>query len=319
MKKGDCFCISISESGRKTTRYFSTLVKIASMLILVDRYLLTNFSKLKQRISHVLHNDTFSDKITIEEVTAYDGDIGTILRLFLKSGKELILSSLEDIETTTDLDTLLNKLTSLLYKAQEDLRPYNFLDVLSHSSLDKIALAKILNHIWQNFYNSGLVTTIKIESLDGSPRAIFTKKPPLREWLPKIEEITQEGKFELRHIDFADSRKWKAVLFDYLHDRPICVEIKDLSFLESLISTDENQENGILHGDIIKALYTTEHDPLTDKTTFKIIEVRDRWRRSQFTQLDLPLANDAAPPEPSSEPDVEKTSKKGKKKHKSWR
>lgn len=319
MKNGYFFCISINETGRKTTKYFSTLVKVSNMLTITDRFLLTNFIKLKQRFSHVLHNDIFSNQVTIEEVTAYDGDVGTILRLFLKSGKELILSSLEGIETTADLDALLKKLTALLYKAQEDIKPYDFLDVLSHSSLNRIAFARILNNIWQYFDNNSSVTAIRIESLGGSPRALFTQKPPLREWLPKIVEIRQEGKFELRHIDFEDSRKWKAVLFDYLHNRPIVVEINDLYFLESLKSTDENQVNGILHGDIIKALYTTEYDPLTDKTTFKIIEVRDRWRRSQFTQLDLPLDNDAAPPEPSSEPDVAKTSKKGKRKHNSWR
>jgi hypothetical protein len=83
MKNGDYFCISINETGRKTTKYFSTQVKISSMLTITDRYLLTNFSKLKQRISLVLLNDTYSDKVTIEDSDpAYDGDIGTILRIF---------------------------------------------------------------------------------------------------------------------------------------------------------------------------------------------------------------------------------------------
>ena len=319
MEDGDYFCISINETGRKTTKYFGTLLKVCSMLTMTDRYLLTNFSKLKQRFSHILHNDTFSDKVIIEEVTAYDDKVGRVLRHFMKSGKELIWSSLEGIETISDLDALLKKLSALVYKTQEDLKHCDFLDVTSQSTVDKFALARLLDHIWQYVQKNGSVTTIRIESLTGSPRAIFHKEPPLREWLPEPVKTTADCKFELSHVDFEDNKKWKVVLYDYIHNNPIAVEINDLLFLESLKSTDENEVNGILHGDIFKALYTSVYDQLTGKTSFKINEVRGRWRQSQFIQIELPFADDAAPPKTSSRPDVEKPPKKGKKKHNSWR
>ena len=81
---------SIQEPARKTTRYFSILVKVSSLLLLLDRYLLSNFKGRKQQISHLLHDNTFSDHVTIEEETAYEGEIGTILSRYLKSGKELV-------------------------------------------------------------------------------------------------------------------------------------------------------------------------------------------------------------------------------------
>lgn len=314
MEKSRFFRISVHESARKTTSYFSTLVKVFGLLILFDRYLLTSFRGLKKQVFHALHNETFGDSVSIVEGTAYDGAIGATLGGYLRTGKELFLTSLSHIETTADLDALLKKLSNLVYDTQEELKSNDFLDVLTHSSLDKVALARNINYFWLYFANSGATAPITLESVSGSPKIAFSKKPPLREWLPTVEEKTQTGRLELRHIDFGDRKKWKAVLFDYLHDRPLAVEIKDPKFLENLKSTEENEANGILHGDILLAQYTIINDALFNKITIKILEVHKHLRQSKATQLDLFGANS----EPSLEHPVEKPQKSAKKKHSSW-
>lgn len=319
MDSSDYFSFSVHESGKKTTKHFSNLVKVSSLLLLLDRYLLSNFKVLKQQVSHVLLKAVISEGVTILEETSYEGEIGEIVRCYLKSAKELILSSLVNIETTSDLDNLLKKLSVLVYQTQEQLRTQDFLEVLSCSSLDKIGLARIIHHYWLYFSKSGSTAPIIIESITGAPKVMFRQEPPLREWIRTINENTQPGKLELRHVDFGDNTKWKAVLFDYIHDRPMVVEVKDLKFLESLKSTEDNEVNGILHGDIILARYSITNDVLLNKTTIKILEVHKRLRRSQATQLNLFTADVAlAASEPSPVPVPEKKQKNVKKKHSSW-
>lgn len=315
MEGNEYFCFSIDLDGRKTSRYFSVLVKVSSLLILIDRYLLSNF-KLKQQVSHFLLDDAITSQITIQEETVYDGEGGAILQRFLKNGKELILSSFQDIETTSDLDDLLRKLSELVYQAQESLSSQNFVDVLSCSNLDKIGLARIINNYWLYFSLSGSATPLKLESIAGSPKVSFKQKPPLCEWLTTLVEQTQVGRLELRHVDFGDNKKWKAVLYDYLHDRLMIVEVEDLKFLDSLKSTEDNEGNGILHGDVILARYSITSDVLRNKTFIKILEVHKRFRQSQATQLNL--FTDAAALELSSNSVIEKPQKNIKKKHSSW-
>jgi hypothetical protein len=316
MKKGENFCFEIDQVAGKTTKYFSVLVKVSGLLILLDRYLLSLF-RLKQQVSHLLLNDCFTGGIIIREETVYEGEIAEILQRFLKTGKELFLSSLQHIESTSDLDDLLKKLSDLVYKTQEEMKSQDFLDVLSHSSLDPIAFARIIHNYWLYFSNSGSSAPLKLKSMPGSPKVAFKQKPPLREWIPTLKETTQEGRLELRHVDFGDNKKWKAVLYDYLHDRPMVVEINDLKFLEGLKSTESNEENGILHGDVIVARYFIKDDVLLNKTNIQIIEVHDRIRQSQATQLNLFTAG-AATQETSPKLALEKPQKAVKKRHSSW-
>jgi len=316
MEHSRYFSFSVQEPGGRTSRYFSILAKVFHLLLLLDHYLLSHFKVLKQQISYPLLDSTFSDLVTIKEQTAYEGEIGTILRLYLKTGKELVLSSLLRIETTSDLDELLKKVSDLVYQTQEELKSQEFLDVLTHSSLDKIALARIVNHFWLYFSKNGASTPITVDSLVDSPKVAFSKKPPLVEWLPPIEEISLVGRFELCHIDFGDSKKWRAVLSGYLSNRPMLVEIEALGFLESLKSAEGNEENGILHGDIIVARYSILQDPLLNKTTIKILEVVGRARQSQDVQFEFFPPESDPTPEPSPVPGVRKLA--GKKKHSSW-
>lgn len=316
MKGSENFCFEIEQADEKTTKYFSALVKVSSLLILLDRYLLSLF-RMKQQVSHLLLSDVLAGRIMIQEKTVYEGEVAAILHRFLKTGKELILSSLQDIESTSDLDNILKKLSDLVYRTQEEMKSQDFLDVLSHSSLDPIAFARIINHYWLYFSHSGSATPLKLSSIAGSPKVMFKQKPPLREWIPTLKETTQEGRLELRHVDFGDNKRWKAVLYDYLHDRPMVVEINDLKFLEGLKSTEGNEENGILHGDVIVARYFITDDALLNKTNIQIIEVHDRIRQSQATQLNLFTA-DAVAQEASSKPVPEKPQKIVKKKHSSW-
>jgi len=86
MESNELFSFSIDFAGKKTTKYFGLLVKASSLLLMLDRYLLSNF-KLKQQVSHLLISDIVADRITIKEETAYEEEAGLILQLFLKHGK----------------------------------------------------------------------------------------------------------------------------------------------------------------------------------------------------------------------------------------
>lgn len=316
MNGNEFFSFSIEVSGKKTTKYFSLLVRVAGLLILLDRYLLSHF-KIKQQVSHILHNDAFFEQVTIEEETSHDDEIGLILRRYLKVGKELVLSSLASIETTSDLDTLLKKLSHLVYQTEGELKSQKLLDVLACSTLDKIAIARILNHFWLYFSHGGSAAPISIVSMPNSPKVVFRRQPPLREWIPTLDEKTQAGRLELRQVDFEDSKKWKAVLHGYLHERPMIVEIEDLNFLESLKSTDDNDENGILQGDIIVARYTIINDFLRNKIEVKVLEIQKRLRQTQAIQLNLFIADAAA--QQASKQTSEKSKKVVKKMHSSWK
>jgi len=316
MESKELFGFSIEFTGKKTTKYFSMLVKASGLFLMLDRYLLSNF-KLKQHVSHLLVNDVIAARITIREETTYDGEVGMILQRFLKHGKELILSSLQNIENTNDLDNLLSKLSKLVYETEAKLSLQNLNYALDESKLDKIGLAKLVYSFWLYFSRSSSTNPIKIDSIAGNTKIKFSQEPPLREWIATLVDTVQLGKLELRHVDFGDYKKWKAVIYNYLHDRPMRIEIDDFKFIESLKSKEDNEENGILHGDVIVARYTIKNDFLRNKTDIKIIEVQKRFRQTQATQLNLFTA-DAVAHEASSKPVPEKPQKIVKKKHSSW-
>jgi len=315
MESNELFSFSIDFAGKKTTKYFGLLVKASSLLLMLDRYLLSNF-KLKQQVSHLLISDIVADRITIKEETAYEEEAGLILQLFLKHGKELILSSFQYIETTNDLDNLLKRLSKLVYDTQSKLFEQDLENALDCSKLDKIGLARIIYSFWLYFSRSSSANPLKLESIADSPKVMFRQEPPLREWITTLLDTSQLGRLELRHVDFGNFKKWKAVIYNYLHERPMSVEVDDIKFIDSLKSTEDNAENGILHGDIIVAHYTMVNDFLRNKTDIKILKVQKRFRQTEATQLYL--FADAAALELSPNLVTEKPQKNSKKKHSSW-
>lgn len=313
MQKGDFFRVTVIDDEVKTTKHYSTLVKVSNLFTMTDKYLLSIFKELKKRFIHIIHSSSSLNDIIIEEVTSYDNEVNEMLRNYMKSGKEIIFSSLCHTESVFELNDLLKKISSLVYKTQENLISYNFLELVSDSSIDKVELARLLYKLWKYYENNNSVT-INIASMPNCPRAFFYNEPPLRDWLKKKKVTTTEGIFEIRNIDFEDSNKWKCVLFDFVHDRPITLAMKDLPFLEGLKSTDDNNDNGLLNGDIMKALYSMEYDELTCLTSTCIIKVYERWRRAQFIQMNLPFSTNEIQPSETAP-----VKQKRKKKHDSWR
>lgn len=321
MVHDDLFSLRVGDDGRKNTNFFGMMAKVAGILIVIDKHLLAMAKGLRRKFVHVLHSDIFSNIIKIEEVTAYEGDNNATLRLFMKEGKELILSSLMALETTSELDKLQNNLSALFYKTQERFTSNGHLEfTLEHSRINKEYLARLLWCLWLFIdRNRSLSNTIYVESLPGPPKVTFIHMPPLVEWLPPINVESGEGLFVITHANFQDRRKWKAILINYFRECPLEIEIADFNFLEGLKSTKANDKNGILDGDVIKAYFTKEYDPIRDKTTITIHNVLERLHGNDGTQLNLKLSDNDAAQEPPPEPDKEPPKKLGKKKHRSWR
>lgn len=226
------------------------------------------------------------------------------------------MSSFQYIETTNDLDNLLKRLSKLVYDTQSKLFEQDLENALDCSKLDKIGLARIIYSFWLYFSRSSSANPLKLESIADSPKVMFRQEPPLREWITTLLDTSQLGRLELRHVDFGNFKKWKAVIYNYLHERPMSVEVDDIKFIDSLKSTEDNAENGILHGDIIVAHYTMVNDFLRNKTDIKILKVQKRFRQTEATQLYL--FADAAALELSPNLVTEKPQKNSKKKHSSW-
>jgi hypothetical protein len=115
----------------------------------------------------------------------------------------------------------------------------------------------------------------------------FLGEPPLREWVDKDDGQSHPGLIKLTAVDFENSKKWKAHLINSGTKRSEPFEMFDPRFFEKIQSSQKNEHNGLLIGDVLKICYLINYDPIADKTAYQVTQVEDVIHADKMEQMPL--------------------------------
>ncbi|MFZ4859126.1 MAG: hypothetical protein ACOYL3_22340 [Desulfuromonadaceae bacterium] len=274
---GDRFGIKVVIKGEKTTAYFKQMSIIASILIILDSFLVT-FLPLKVKFTHLRHEDSVDDQLYIDVETGITGEIGELILIYLRSGKELILSRLPMVSKRQGFDLLIQDLTELV-----NLTCRNMAILLSSDEnsthIKEVDLIRLLDEIWRCFEKTGRSVKSSLVSIEGAPEVYFSERPPFEEWLGSIDDdVIHTWRFKLIRINFEKEMRWQALMVNISEKDLVDLVIADQGFIDKIRSSERNAQNGLLNGDILIAKYKIENDQLKDKRVYKVIEVVDQIR-----------------------------------------
>jgi len=233
-------------------------------------------------LHHSLHEDSIDDLIFIEEGVGIDGDNGSLVKTYLRSGKELILSGIEACSDKNGIDELIGDLTALVCDTEKALSENMQLEGIGATSILEIELLRLIHKIWKFYDGDGKHMPITILSLKDKPKAYFDKKPAFNDWVKDQDSDTYSAWFRLSKVDFDKGENWKAYLINSSYKKPMSITMNDPQFLEKLRSKKENEPNGLLVGDLIRAQYCIEYNSLEKKTNHKILHIENFLRADEM-------------------------------------
>lgn len=276
---GKFFSVHASGTGKSAVTYFSTMAKTAKLLMDIDTYLYGQFPDFKSPIIHSRFPTGDDDILVIHESTGQDDRCEEILQAYLRKGKEYILASLQALQGPSTLDELQLRLTELVNDVDRKYVDNKIYDKTSHRFLHKIELAQLLDTIWRFFENLPNSFHLKLMSVESTPTVQFKALPDLMSWVEHEDDPNKyPGLFILTKTDLEHPENWRGRLKDSGIKGAVHIVIEAEKYLSGLRSAKENETNGILIGDVIKASYKIKVDPIQGKTTYHIVEVHDIFR-----------------------------------------
>ena len=286
---GNNFAADIKAIGVKTTAYYRFVAMFVAVLHIIDVYMLSLLPLEKPKLIHLINDDTTGSTIVLTETINVE-EVDEEIHAYLRQGKEMILSRLQNLADYGNFCILWQEITAHANKTESiisaKLTHMDF-PILTISDID---LMRTLHDVWSIYNKCRASVDITLASVKGNPQVIFGAEPPFENWITTIDQEVLTGFFRLVSTNFEDNKKWRARIINSSETRPVLVNMIAPSFLDGLQSSRGNGGNGLLIGDILKAKYRIVDDVLNRKKIYEIISVEEH-KRADTVATQLPLFN----------------------------